>query len=280
MNAEETGKKITELRKTKNLTQKQLATQLYVTDKAVSKWERGINFPDLGLIEVLAEALETTPAYLLGIENEEQKELICSLTEITSSQTQELQKEIRQSGWLNLVLAIFLEILLYFVNIHPQGMRSQSEFQILLISIHAIIGSIGMYGFYILKKYKEIKSWELLDYMLVIVLFFVVLFYLGFQFLTGYSPNDICSCILLGIGSISIQLLFYRIMRPYIVKAIPLLLGIFLTYKSAKYIHSTYFIYSILENHTRISGMLANNLFPTIFMFITWLICKKKKVWK
>ena len=47
MNAEYTGKKIAELRKDKNLTQKELADQLHVTDKAVSKWERGAGLPDV-----------------------------------------------------------------------------------------------------------------------------------------------------------------------------------------------------------------------------------------
>lgn len=66
MNAEYTGKKIAELRKEKEFTQKELAEKLHVTDKAVSKWERGVNFPDLGLMEKLAEALDTTPSILLG----------------------------------------------------------------------------------------------------------------------------------------------------------------------------------------------------------------------
>lgn len=51
MNAEYTGKKIAELRKNKDMTQKELAEKLHVTDKAVSKWERGVNFPDLELNE-------------------------------------------------------------------------------------------------------------------------------------------------------------------------------------------------------------------------------------
>ena len=44
-------------RKEKGLTQKELADKLCVTDKAVSKWERGIGFPDIKLIEPLSEAL-------------------------------------------------------------------------------------------------------------------------------------------------------------------------------------------------------------------------------
>lgn len=40
---EKFGKFITELRKEKNLTQRQLADQLFVSDKTVSKWERGVS---------------------------------------------------------------------------------------------------------------------------------------------------------------------------------------------------------------------------------------------
>lgn len=37
------GKFITQLRKEKNFTQKELADQLFVSDKTVSKWERGVS---------------------------------------------------------------------------------------------------------------------------------------------------------------------------------------------------------------------------------------------
>ena len=59
MDAAYTGKEISERRKALGLTQKELAEKLHVTDKAVSKWERGINFPDLGLMENLAKVLDT-----------------------------------------------------------------------------------------------------------------------------------------------------------------------------------------------------------------------------
>lgn len=52
-------------RKELQLTQKQLAEKLNVTDKAVSKWERGLSLPDIGLLTPLAEALGLTVAELL-----------------------------------------------------------------------------------------------------------------------------------------------------------------------------------------------------------------------
>ena len=53
------------LRKEKGLTQKQLAQMLNVTDKAVSKWERGQGCPDITLLPALAAALDATPGELL-----------------------------------------------------------------------------------------------------------------------------------------------------------------------------------------------------------------------
>lgn len=53
------------LRKERGLTQAQLAQRLYVSDKAVSKWERGLSLPDVSLLMPLAEALEVTVIDLL-----------------------------------------------------------------------------------------------------------------------------------------------------------------------------------------------------------------------
>lgn len=57
MGAKKFGTFIATLRKENNMTQVELAQKLQVTDKAVSKWERGLGFPDINTIEPLADAL-------------------------------------------------------------------------------------------------------------------------------------------------------------------------------------------------------------------------------
>lgn len=57
MDAGKTGRFISERRKSINLTQKELANKLNITDKAVSKWERGLSFPDISILIPLAEIL-------------------------------------------------------------------------------------------------------------------------------------------------------------------------------------------------------------------------------
>lgn len=57
MDHEKTGRLIQKLRREKGLTQLQLAQTLHVSDKAVSKWERGLGSPDVSLLAALSEAL-------------------------------------------------------------------------------------------------------------------------------------------------------------------------------------------------------------------------------
>lgn len=57
MDAGKTGKFIAEKRKAMNITQNELAERLHITDKAVSKWERGLSFPDISILIPLAEIL-------------------------------------------------------------------------------------------------------------------------------------------------------------------------------------------------------------------------------
>ena len=52
---EELGNKILKIRKDNNLTQKELADKLGVTYQSVSKWERGINIPDLVIIRQICK---------------------------------------------------------------------------------------------------------------------------------------------------------------------------------------------------------------------------------
>ena len=60
MNAKSFGAFLAQTRRERGLTQSALAEQLHVTDKAVSRWERGLGFPDIGTLEPLAQALGLT----------------------------------------------------------------------------------------------------------------------------------------------------------------------------------------------------------------------------
>lgn len=70
------GKFVSQLRKEHGMTQKELAEKLYLTDKAISKWERGLSYPDISVLEGLAEALEISLPELLECRLKSKTELI------------------------------------------------------------------------------------------------------------------------------------------------------------------------------------------------------------
>lgn len=96
MDASYTGEKISELRKEKGLTQKNLADLLNVTNKAVSKWECGKNFPDLALLQPLAEVLGTTVSELLDMEQPISKETIAVLSAISQQERKTIKRSLYQ----------------------------------------------------------------------------------------------------------------------------------------------------------------------------------------
>ena len=64
------GMMISSLRKEKGMTQLELAEKMGVTDKAVSKWERDLSFPDINSIPKLAEVFEISVDELMQVKTE------------------------------------------------------------------------------------------------------------------------------------------------------------------------------------------------------------------
>lgn len=63
------GARIMSLRKNKNITQEALGNMLGISPQAVSKWETGTTLPDILLLPLIAEALDTDINALFGIDN-------------------------------------------------------------------------------------------------------------------------------------------------------------------------------------------------------------------
>ena len=75
LDAEIVGRIIYEHRKGLKMTQKELANKIGVTDKAVSKWERGGGLPDINILEPLAEVLKMSVTEIITGENKEKSVL-------------------------------------------------------------------------------------------------------------------------------------------------------------------------------------------------------------
>ncbi len=65
------AKNLTELRKSKNMTQADLAERLNYSDKAVSKWERAESVPDIAVLKSIADIFSVTVDYLITEEHDD-----------------------------------------------------------------------------------------------------------------------------------------------------------------------------------------------------------------
>lgn len=90
MEAKEFGRFIAGMRKEKKMTQAELAEKIHVTDKAVSRWERGLGFPDIQTIEPLAQALGISVLELMRSERQEKAK------EEAAPEIQYTQKEVAE----------------------------------------------------------------------------------------------------------------------------------------------------------------------------------------
>lgn len=98
-----TGQLIARARREKGMTQRDLADRLHITDRAVSKWERGVSFPDVATLEPLSKVLELPLSQLITGTNDEiaTEE---ALQESVQTFKKELKTKIRRSAWLTAVI--------------------------------------------------------------------------------------------------------------------------------------------------------------------------------
>ena len=126
MNQIKIGKFIAERRKLVGLTQMQLADQLGITDKAVSKWERGIAMPDTSLMLQLCGILRISVNELLNgekidMENNDQKneQLLLDM----AKELEKKNKTIWISMWAIMIVSITVLIAGIFIAafLIPEG---------------------------------------------------------------------------------------------------------------------------------------------------------------
>ena len=116
MDNEKFGNFIVELRKENNMTQKELADKLHLTDKAISKWERGLSFPDISILKPLSEIFNVSVIELLNGERENIKEIDIDsrILTILKQAQHEKNKKIRKVICIS-IISIIIFITIFFI---------------------------------------------------------------------------------------------------------------------------------------------------------------------
>lgn len=92
------GKFLYDLRKKKGLTQQELADRLHISDKSISRWEKGVNFPSVEMLHTISELFGVKFNYLLSLrvednalDTDDTKEIIKELNGINGRKIRRLR---------------------------------------------------------------------------------------------------------------------------------------------------------------------------------------------
>ena len=186
MDAQKFGCFVAERRKELHMTQKDLAAKIQVTDKAVSKWERGLGFPDINTIENLAEALEISITELMRSERtasqDEAEAVISDVVQVAKEDINERQ---------NIIIytfagtSVFLTVLQILLSIDWNASDLEMSFSVPWIAIipGLVLIIYGIVCMLMGKKAKEIISIGIC--MLIVPIVILGLTFLIFGIVTG-----------------------------------------------------------------------------------------------
>ena len=118
MNQEKSGKFIAKLRKEKKMTQEQLAEKMGVSINAVSKWERGLSFPDVSLYKKLCKELGINIEELINGEKDNSDEAKEKAIISTVKEKDKIKKNSKKIFIVFLVVIIISFSVLIYYNIN------------------------------------------------------------------------------------------------------------------------------------------------------------------
>lgn len=143
MNQERIGKFIAEQRKTKNMTQEQLAEKMKVTDKTISRWENGYTMPDYSLLKDLCNNLSISINELLSGEKIDSDKYKSHAEENLLLLTNQIEKRKRILKYVQRILLVSV-ILLFILNMIFNSIYGDNWDRSNLLYISYIIMTINL----------------------------------------------------------------------------------------------------------------------------------------
>lgn len=158
MDLKKIGKFISSCRKDKKLTQEQLASKLNISDRAISKWERGLSLPDASIMIDLCEILGINVNELLSGEiiekdsyNKKAEKLLVEMTNLKEEADKKMLSLEIVIGFLGTFILLSLTFIASFLEM-------DEWFRVLLIVIGFVVCLIAMY--FGLKIEQEVGYYE------------------------------------------------------------------------------------------------------------------------
>lgn len=183
MDAKKFGQFIAALRKENNMTQAELAKKLQVTDKAVSRWERGLGFPDINSIEPLADALEVSILEIMRSEKIKETEITQDTASAALTDTfalVKLQRRAERKSIVKIIGCVVAALLMIFL-IDSMGWLG---FAIAYFPVVCLLGGIALTVYGIWRKKNKLPCLQ--TFVLAIAMMSVPAVLAVFLFLAEY----------------------------------------------------------------------------------------------
>ena len=179
------GAFLKELRRDKGITQEQLAEELNVSGRTISRWETGKNMPDISLLVEIAEFFDVSiPEIIKGerksenMKNEEVKEVAETMSDYAKAEKEELVKSIRNMSIIGLI-ALIVYMTLRETGIYERNDFLRYAYGISEALIYVTVLMFPLYTTGLLGKLRLSKSsfkFDSIPWPLIKVAWFVVAF--------------------------------------------------------------------------------------------------------
>lgn len=190
MNIEKISKFIKQKRRDIGITQEELANELFVTEKAVSRWETGRGTPDISLLIPLSKALNVDVAEILnGEDNESNIENLIKYDE--------LNKYSKNNVYFKLVISLYiLSIIVFLIYLrleYNQGIEVNYFIRLGMVILSGLLIVIAnkiyndKYVEKIEDKNKVNKFSKIIIFVYYIILLFNMVFFARFNHVNGYN---------------------------------------------------------------------------------------------
>ena len=152
------GKFISESRKKKNLTQEELAEKLYITDRAVSKWERGLSLPDADKMLELCNILDINVNELLNGEKINMKDYEKKTDELLVELAK--QEELKNKKMITDMYVLVITTVVFYIGIIMLASFTLGEGTLfgIIVAVSTIV--LVMVAFYALKLEVDAGYYE------------------------------------------------------------------------------------------------------------------------
>ena len=147
------GKFIANCRKDKKITQEKLAEKLYISDRAISKWERGLSLPDADKMLELCDILDITVNELLNGEKIEMKEDNKKTEKLLIDMVKQKEESDKRLLSIEIVIGILITVILLALVFIASFVKMEYWLRITLI-LTGFIPLVIMVPFAILIEQK------------------------------------------------------------------------------------------------------------------------------